>query len=117
MKIEDLLDSARESVSVRRVYGEPVQDNGLIVIPAASVGGGGGGGQGHDQRGQDGEGGGFGLTARPVGAYVIKNDNVRWVPAVDVNRLVATVGAVAIVGLLVAARIVRAQSRRAGQPA
>ena len=32
---------------------------------------------------------GFGLGAKPVGAYVIHEGEVTWKPAVDVNRLVA----------------------------
>ena len=36
------------------------------------------------------------MLARPAGAYVIKDGRVWWRPAVDVNRLVATIGAVAI---------------------
>ena len=33
--------------------------------------------------------GGFGLMARPVGAYVIKPDGeVSWKPAIDVQRMV-----------------------------
>jgi hypothetical protein len=55
----------------------------VTVIPAASVGGGGGGGGDAEHNG----GGGFGLRARPVGAYVIRGDEVTWVPAVDVTRL------------------------------
>ena len=66
--------------------------------------GGGGGGGGHDDRGQEGEGGGFGLIARPAGAYVIKQGRVVWRPAVDVNRLLATVGAVVIAYLLTPGR-------------
>jgi len=116
MKVEELMASARESITVRRVYGEPVQQDGVTVIPAAIVGGGGGGGQGHDKSGQDGEGGGFGLTARPAGAYVIRDGDVRWMPAVDINRLVATIGTVAIVGLLLAVRIVKAQARAVQGP-
>ena len=35
-----------------------------------------------------GSAGGFGVRARPVGAYVIDGERVRWRPAVDVNRIV-----------------------------
>ena len=70
MNVSDVLGSARDAITVKRVYGEPLEKNGLTVIPAAHVAGGGGGGSGHDEKGQDGEGGGFGVTGRPAGAFV-----------------------------------------------
>jgi uncharacterized spore protein YtfJ len=108
MKFDELVRTARDTISVRRVFAEPIERNGVLVIPAASVGGGVGAGQGHDDRGQDGEGGGFGVGARPAGAYIVKDGNVRWIPAIDVNRVVATAGAVAIVYLIARARIAKA---------
>ncbi|MGH2795797.1 MAG: hypothetical protein ACRDKG_16010 [Actinomycetota bacterium] len=38
--------------------------------------------------------------ARPVGAYVIRGDQVTWQPAVDVTRLVTAGAAVAGLALL-----------------
>lgn len=83
MNVDEHLRGARDAISVRRVYGDPVEQNGVIVIPAASVGGGGGGGGDNEDNG----GGGFGLRARPVGAYVIKDGTVSWRPAIDPVRL------------------------------
>jgi uncharacterized spore protein YtfJ len=82
---------------VKRAFGEPYRDNGLTVIPAAAVAGLAGGGSGHNLKGENGEGGGFGVSTRPLGAYVIKAGTVRWRPALDVNRLVVVAGAVLIV--------------------
>lgn len=116
MKMDELLASARDSITVRRVYGEPYEKDGVTVIPAASVSGGGGGGGGHDERGSEGEGGGFGLSARPAGVYVIAGGDVRWQPAIDVNRLVAA--AVAALAILTFGRIrlakLKARRRQAG---
>ncbi len=79
-------------MSVRRVYGEPYESGGAMVIPAASIrgGGGGGGGSGEDDDGGRGEGSGmgYGIKARPVGAWVIKEGNARWHIAIDVNRVI-----------------------------
>ena len=72
--------------------------------------GGAGGGGGHDERGQEGEGGGFGVSARPAGAYGIANGSVRGRPAVDVNRLFATIGAVAIAYLFTRVRVQKARA-------
>lgn len=112
MDVGQLMTTARDSMTVRRVYGEPVERDGLIVIPAATVAGGFGGGRGTDPKGQEGEGGGFGMTGRPAGAYVIRDQDVTWRPAVDVNRLVAVVGLVVAAYLLSRPRVVRARALR-----
>lgn len=86
MGLDKVVATMRDNLTARRVYGEPVERDGVVVIPAASVIGGGGGGQG-TEHGREGEGGGFILTGRPVGAFVLKGGDVRWVPAVDVTLL------------------------------
>jgi uncharacterized spore protein YtfJ len=106
MNFMEQLESARDAVTVKRVYGEPYERNGVTVIPAASVMGGGGGGGGDQPDGSTGSGLGFGLGGRPVGAYVIRGDEVTWEPAIDVSRLL--LGGLAIVGLL----LLRAVGRR-----
>lgn len=110
MKVEQIIGTARDSLTVRRVYGDPWQQDGLIVIPAASVLGGGGGGEGHDPKGQDGQGGGFGVSARPAGAFVIKDGTVTWRPALDPNRVVLVLGAMGIAYLLSRPRVLRARA-------
>ena len=83
--VDELLAGARDAISVTRVFGEPIEAEGVTLIPAAKVGGGGGGGGDNEDNG----GGGFGIGAKPVGAYVIKDGEVGWQPAVDVNRIIA----------------------------
>jgi uncharacterized spore protein YtfJ len=111
MKLDELMSTARDSITVKRVFGEPYEKDGVTIIAAAAVTGGAGGGGGHDKQGQEGEGGGFGMSARPAGVYVIKDGSVRWRPAVDVNRLLATVGAVAIAYLITRARVEKARAK------
>jgi uncharacterized spore protein YtfJ len=111
MKIEELVAKAKESLGIEAVYAQPYQKDGITVITAASITGGAGGGNGHDKQGQEGEGGGFGMNARPTGAYVIKEGTVTWQPAVDVNRLLAIAGAIAVAVLLVASRMARLRTR------
>jgi uncharacterized spore protein YtfJ len=94
--INELLGGAQDAITVKRVFGDAIETEGVTVIPAAKVGGGGGGGGDNENNG----GGGFGLGARPVGAYVVKGDDVRWVPAVDVNRLLAFAFVVGLVFVL-----------------
>jgi uncharacterized spore protein YtfJ len=107
MRVEELTASFRDSLEARMVYAAPYEKDGVTVIAAARVAGGGGGGTGRDRHGLEGDGGGFGMTARPSGAFVITDGAVRWEPAVDVNRVVGTVGAVVVATLLVVGRILR----------
>jgi uncharacterized spore protein YtfJ len=117
MKPDELVSSARDSVSARRVFTEPVEKDGVTIIGVAAVGGGGGGGQSQDEKGQRGEGGGFGLAARPVGAYVLKGGKVNWVPAVDVNRLLSIFALLLAVFLITRSRVIRARLKAASRAA
>ncbi|MGK8507632.1 sporulation protein [Nocardia asiatica] len=105
MKIDEVLASAKDAMTVHRVYAEPVERDGAVLIAAAAVSGGGGGGGGTDEGGQEGSGVGFGVGAKPVGVYVLRDGRVSWRPAIDVNRLITVVGVVAVTALLVGARI------------
>jgi uncharacterized spore protein YtfJ len=99
MKVDELLEGVRDAITARRVYGEPVEHEGVTLVPAAAVRGGGGGGGDSEGNG----GGGFGLAGRPVGAWVIRDGEVTWRPAVDLIRLAA----IAAVALLAIARMLR----------
>jgi uncharacterized spore protein YtfJ len=110
--MDDVLGTARDTITVRRVFGEPYETDGLTLIAGAAVSGGGGGGSGHDEKGQEGTGGGFGVNARPAGAFVIRGGKVRWYPAVDVNRLAGVLAVVAVVYLFAQARVRRGAARR-----
>jgi uncharacterized spore protein YtfJ len=112
MDVLDTIGQARDALTVRRVFGEPYERDGVTVIPAARIqgGAGGGGGEGPDGQGK-GSGSGFGLMARPVGAFVIREGRVSWQPALDVNRIVMGAQVVAVVALLTLRTIVRARVR------
>ena len=104
MDLLETISAARDAITVQRVYGEPYERNGVVVIPAAVVQGGGGGGGGEGD-GQSGSGGGFGLRARPVGAYVIRGEQVSWEPAMDLNRVILGGQLLALATLLVVGSI------------
>lgn len=116
MKASEVLGAARDAVTVKRVFGDPYRKNGLTVIPAAMVGGGGGAGTGHDTKGQESQGGGFGVGGRPAGAFVIKDGHVTWRPAVDPNRILTLAAMVAIAFLLSRPRVVRARAKWTNRP-
>jgi uncharacterized spore protein YtfJ len=112
MEVQEAIAQARDTLTVKRVYGEPYEKNGVTIIPAARVQGGAGGGSGQDPQGQGtGSGAGFGVTARPVGAFVLHGDELSWRPAVDVNRIVLGGQAVLVVALLVVRAIIRSRAR------
>jgi uncharacterized spore protein YtfJ len=97
MNGQQATQAARKLLSARRVYGDPIERDGITVIPAARIRGGGGG-----RNGREGgrRAGGFRVNARPAGVYVIRDGKVSWMPALDVNRIV--VGG-QIIGMVVAA--------------
>lgn len=120
VNIRELLDRMAENVSVRRSFGEAYEREGLLIIPVALVAGGGGGGEGPmkppatgrtraietaepangappDSQLPTGTGGGFGGLVLPVGVYVVKSDQVRWVPAFDTTLIaLASLGVVRV---------------------
>ena len=108
----EVMQETRDALTVKRVFGEPYERNGVTVIPAASIRGGAGGGRGEraeaDDGGTDaGTGGGFGLSAKPAGVFVVEGDTVRWQPAVDLNRIILGGQIVGVVFLLVVRSILR----------
>ncbi len=112
MEIQEVLAQARDTLTVKRVFGEPYEKDGVTVIPAARVRGGAGGGSGQDTEGTgSGSGGGFGITAHPVGAFLIRDGQLSWRPAVDVNRAILGGQVVAIVALLTVRAIVKVRAK------
>jgi uncharacterized spore protein YtfJ len=123
-----LLDKVSDHLSVRRAFGSAYEKDGTLIIPVALVAGGGGAGTSrtgrgkpatggrpegddpaHDASPQDPEpkdaGGGFGGLVMPTGVYVVKGDQVRWVPAVDTTIVV-------LASLSLARLLARAWTRR-----
>jgi uncharacterized spore protein YtfJ len=109
MDVQELLGKVAQHLSVSRAFGTAYEKDGSLVIPVALVAGGGGGGEGtsgspssdavedvvpEDKEGRtdaeasSGSGGGFGGVVMPVGVYVVKDEQVRWVPAVNANLVI-----------------------------
>ena len=113
MEVQDVIAQARDALTVKRVFGEPYEKDGVTIIPAARVQGGAGGGSGEDPNSQGrGSGSGFGVTARPVGAFIVRDGDLSWRPAVDVNRIILGGQVVLVVALLTVRAIVRTRSKR-----
>jgi uncharacterized spore protein YtfJ len=116
MNANEILEQARDTFTVRRVFGEPIERDGLVLVPVAAVQGGAGAGSGEGHQAEDapastGSGGGWGGTARPVGVYVIDHGKVRWEPTIDVGRVILGAQVVMVVGLLVLRSVLRARRR------
>ncbi len=124
MDAREILEQARDAMSVKRVFGEPYEKDGVTVIPVAKIMGGAGGGSGPAPEGGAattpgepgatpmGTGWGYGLGASPAGVYVIRGSEVEWKPAIDVNRLAVQRALVAVVALLVVRSFIKAVWRR-----
>ena len=91
--VDEILGGARDAMTVKRVFGDPIETDGVTVVPVAKVAGGGGGGGDSDHNG----GAGFGVMAKPAGVYVIKDGEVTWKPAIDVSRIL--LAAIALVSV------------------
>ena len=129
MDVENLLAKASDNFSVRRAFGAAYEKDGTLIIPVALVAGGGGGGTSRPRRsnsaagpdtvavpdatsqesGRADAGGGFGGLVLPAGAYVVKGDQVRWVPAVDTTIVV--LASLALIRVLTSAWVRRGRTR------
>jgi uncharacterized spore protein YtfJ len=122
MNVENLLEKVSDNLWVRRAFGTAYEEDGMLIIPVAMVAGGGGAGTTRTRRGDSAvrpdnlpereatvdnvtppdsgrmdAGGGFGGLVLPARVYVVKDDQVRWVPAVDVTIIVlASLGLVRV---------------------
>ncbi len=82
MNATDVVTKVRDAMTVRTAIGEPVvQDTG----------------------------GGFGMTSTPIGAFVIKDGDVSWRPAIDINKIVLGSQIVAVVALLTLRAILKSR--------
>ncbi len=79
MDLQQVLTGAQEPLTIRRAFGDPIQADGITIVPVANVSGGGGGGGGGGKASEEG-GVDYGLSARPAGVYVVRNGDARWRP-------------------------------------
>jgi uncharacterized spore protein YtfJ len=132
MDAGNLLEKASDNFSVRRAFGAAYEKDGTLIIPVALVAGGGGGGRSRapatppDAKSQDANsqdanspdaaaqdptrtdvGMGLGGMVLPAGVYVVRGDQVRWVPAVDVT--------IVTLASLFAVRMLASAIRRSGR--
>ncbi len=105
-----LASAANDNLTVRRVFGEAYEREGVLVIPVARVSGatgmGSGGGESdlpsgptfgrrsseiepHVSHGLGhGGGGGYAAHVKAVGVFVVDGAGVQWRPTLDLNRVI-----------------------------
>lgn len=108
MDVQELMSQVTDKVTVSRVFGEPIHEGGVMMLPVARVRGGAGGGTGTNPKDESsGSGGGGGFVAEPAGVYVVKDGEVTWRPALDVKGIIVGGQLVAIVFALVLRSVLR----------
>jgi len=117
----DVTRAVNDTLTVRRVFGEAYEREGLLVIPVARVWGATGSGSGSGEVGPHSEtaeehvpaggqqghggGGGYGVHVKAVGVYVVDGSGAHWRPALDLNRVILggqVLGAVVVSALALA---------------
>lgn len=110
-KVNSQVDEMLSRMNTSAVFGEPIQQGDLTLIPVGSVlygfGSGQGYGRGKDEKaGEDaptgegaGAGGGGGGMARPLGFIKIDPSGAKWEPTMDMTRV--SVGGMLLAGWIV----------------
>lgn len=108
-QIKEIMSEIEKKGNPKAVFGEPIKEGGITIIPVASISTMGGGGAGEGEPPKSGEAGkmkgkgfgmGYGKKARPVGYIKIENNQVKFVPITDWQKLVPTVAAVIGISLI-----------------
>lgn len=81
------------------IYSEPIEREGITVIPVAKARWGFGGGVGH-RKDEDGAGGGGGVQVTPAGFIVIKNGQAEFRPIRTVSVPLLILGGISVLFLL-----------------
>jgi uncharacterized spore protein YtfJ len=113
--LERLADKLGAKASVSAVFGEPVERDGVTIVPVARVGFGFGAGVGSGRRTKEddhnqGGGGGGGTMAVPQGYIEIKDGNAVYRPIRDVRADILI--AALVTGSLVVRTLLKSRRRR-----
>lgn len=114
--VTTMVEKLAERLGARRaaqaVYGDPVERNGVTIIPVAKVryafGAGGGGGAGADASSGSGGGGGGQFKAEPLGYIELRDGTAEFKPIKDEAAQLAAVLPIVIAGGVTAVLALRA---------
>lgn len=117
--IKDITDKIQTNANVKVVFGDPIKEEGITIIPVAKirVRGGGGGGRGKNREvpyveGENpdinsGMGVGIAIDSTPLGYIRVSNGQAEFIEIVDKTRLVLGGMLTAVVSFLLISRAVR----------
>lgn len=95
--IESLAQKLGKTANAATIYGEPVERDGVTVIPAAKAMYGFGGGA-DMKAGEEGSGGG--VAIKPVGYIEIKDGNTKFKSIPDPERVIKIIGVAGVVAFM-----------------
>jgi uncharacterized spore protein YtfJ len=104
--LERLAKRMGASAKASAVFGKPVKQGGVTVIPVARARFGFGGGSGEGPEGS-GTGGGGGGMVSPIGYIEVREDGAEFKPIRDRRLVAACVGALGIAAVAIAREITR----------
>jgi uncharacterized spore protein YtfJ len=98
--VERVAEKMGMHATAKAVYADPVEHDGVTVIPVAKVRWGFGGGSGRRQ-GKRGKGGGGGVQAAPLGYIEIKDGETEFKPIRDPASLIPLIAVGGLAGWVV----------------
>jgi uncharacterized spore protein YtfJ len=101
--LQQIAEKLGVTIKASTVFGEPVERNGLTVIPVAKARwgfGGGGGSAARNDRGPGGSGGGGGMVMSPVGYIEVRDGRAAFRPIRDPRAYLPYVVAAVVVAML-----------------
>jgi hypothetical protein len=111
MRFRDVIDTFWADSATSQVFGTPYEtQDGATIITVSKVRG---WGNGHPPAPDEAVTGQVRVTSKPLGVFVVKGEDVKWVPAVDATRI-AILGE--IIGLVAATLATLAMVRRPPWP-
>ncbi|PRY10163.1 sporulation protein YtfJ [Pontibacter ummariensis] len=97
--VERIAENLGGVANAERVYGNPVERDGLTIIPVAKAQFGFGGGAGK-KAGEEGSGGGGGISLTPIGYIEMKQGNSQFRPIRDQQTLLKVIAVGGLLALL-----------------
>ncbi len=98
--LKKMVENLKENISIKNIFGAPIETKGKTIIPVAQLSFGMGGGSGTGKRDDEeessditvenvsrGGGGGGGGSAKPKGVYEITEEETRFIPVQDRKQL------------------------------
>jgi len=89
--IQQLTDKVEKSGNVKALFGDPIREGGITLIPVANIKirGGGGGGKGEIEGKENGKGFGMGMitVANPLGFIEIKDGEAKFNQIIDMTKV------------------------------